>query len=174
MVRKMESKKSIRIIMAVTLIAGIGFAPSASAATKPTAVQKAQLQYIVEEEKLARDVYAYLATNVTAQKFSNITRSEQVHMDQIAAILKTNKYWNPTLTRAPGVFYNSTLQALYNKLIAQGSVDYASAMGVGVAIEELDISDLAKMMGVDMPADMKLALDNLMRGSVNHLAAFRR
>jgi hypothetical protein len=47
-------------------------------------------------------------------------------------------------------------------------------MGVGVAIEELDISDLGKMMGVAMPADMKLALDNLMRGSVNHLAAFKR
>ena len=53
-------------------------------------------------------------------------------------------------------------------------MDYASAMGVGVAIEELDISDLAKMMGVDIPADMKIALDNLMRGSVNHLAVFRR
>jgi hypothetical protein len=88
--------------------------------------------------------------------------------------LKANKFWNPTLTRAPGVFYNTTLQALYNKLTAQGSVGYTEAMGVGVAIEELDIGDLAKIMGVDMPADMKLALDNLMRGSENHLAAFSR
>ena len=170
----MTTKRSLRTIVALALIAGIGLAPSANAVTKPTAAQKAQLQFIVEEEKLARDVYAYLAANVTTQKFSNITRSEQIHMDQIAAILKTNKFWNPTLTRAPGVFYNTSLQALYNKLIAQGSVDYTAAMGVGVAIEELDISDLAKMMGVAMPADMKLALDNLMRGSENHLAAFSR
>jgi hypothetical protein len=170
----MDTKRSLRTIVALALIAGIGLAPSASAATKPTAAQRAQLQYLVEEEKLARDVYAYLAANVTTQKFSNITRSEQSHMDQIAAVLKVNKYWNPTLTRAPGVFYNTTLQALYNKLIAQGSVDYTAAMGVGVAIEELDIGDLAKIMGVDMPADMKLALDNLMRGSENHLAAFSR
>jgi hypothetical protein len=95
-------------------------------------------------------------------------------MDQIAAVLKAYNFFNPTLNRAPGVFRDPKLQALYNKLIAQGSVDYAAAMGVGVAIEELDISDLAKMMGVAMPADMKLALDNLMRGSVNHLAAFKR
>ena len=170
----MTTKRSLRTIVALALIAGIGLAPSANAVTKPTAAQKAQLQYIVEEEKLARDVYAYLAANVTTQKFSNITKSEQMHMDLIAAVLKTNKFWNPTLTRAPGVFYNTKLQALYNQLIAQGSVDYTAAMGVGVAIEELDISDLAKMMGVAMPVDMKVALDSLMQGSIKHLAAFKR
>jgi len=170
----MTTKKSVRTLVVLALIAGVGFAPSANAATKPTTAQKLQLQYIVEEEKLARDVYAYLAANVTTQKFSNITKSEQSHMDQIAGVLKTYNFFNPTLSRAPGVFRDPKLQALYNDLIAKGSVDYISAMGVGVAIEELDISDLAKMMGVAMPADMKLALDNLMKGSVNHLAAFKR
>lgn len=82
--------------------------------------------------------------------------------------------FNPTLTRAPGVFRDATLQKLYNDLTAQGSVGFTAAMGVGVAIEELDISDLAKMLKSPMPADMKLALDNLMKGSVNHLAAFSR
>ena len=170
----MTTKKSVRTLVVLALIAGVGFAPSANAATKPTVAQKLQLQYIVEEEKLARDVYAYLANNVTTQKFSNITRSEQSHMDQIAAVLKTYNFYNPTLSRAPGVFRDARLQAFYNDLTARGSADYVSAMGVGVAIEELDISDLAKIMGVDMPADMKLALDNLMRGSENHLAAFSR
>ncbi len=170
----MTTKKSLRTLFVLALIAGVGFAPSANAATKPTTAQKLQLQYIVEEEKLARDVYTYLAANVTTQKFSNIARSEQTHMDQIAAVLKTYKIFNPTLNRAPGVFRDARLQALYNDLIAKGSVDYLSAMGVGVAIEELDISDLAKMLKSSMPADMKLALDNLMRGSVNHLAAFKR
>ena len=170
----MTTKKSVRTLVVLALIAGVGFAPSANAATKPTLAQKLQLQYIVEEEKLARDVYAYLATNVTTRKFSNITKSEQTHMDQIAAVLKTYNFYNPTLNRAPGVFRDAKLQALYNDLIAKGSVDYASAMGVGVAIEELDISDLSKMLKSSMPADMKLALDNLMRGSVNHLAAFKR
>ena len=170
----MTTKKSVRTLVVLALIAGVGFAPSANAATKPTLAQKLQLQYIVEEEKLARDVYAYLATNVTTQKFSNITRSEQSHMDQIAAVLKTYNFYNPTLSRAPGVFRDARLQARYNDLTAKGSVDYTAAMGVGVAIEELDISDLSKIMGVNMPADMKLALDNLMRGSENHLAAFKR
>ena len=74
----MTTKKSVRTLVVLALIAGVGFAPSANAATKPTTAQKLQLQYIVEEEKLARDVYAYLAANVTTQKFSNITKSEQI------------------------------------------------------------------------------------------------
>ena len=170
----MTIKRNLKAVVAMVIIAAVGFSPMANAATKPTAAQKLQLQYMVEEEKLARDVYTYLATNVTTQKFSNILKSEQTHMDQVAVVLKTYNFYNPTTTRAPGVFRDVTLQKLYNDLIAQGSVDYVSAMKVGVAIEELDISDLAKILKSTMPGDMKLALDNLMKGSVNHLAAFSR
>ena len=170
----MTMKRTLKAAVAMAVIAAVGFTPMANAATKPTTAQKLQLQYLVEEEKLARDVYTYLSANVTTQKFSNILKSEQMHMDAIATVLKTYNYFNPTLTRAPGVFRDATLQKLYNDLTAQGSVGFTAAMGVGVAIEELDISDLAKMLKSPMPADMKLALDNLMKGSVNHLAAFSR
>jgi hypothetical protein len=149
-------------------------APMANAAVRPTTAQKLQLQYLVEEEKLARDVYLYLAENVTTLKFANIAKSEQTHMDQIAVILKTYNYFNPTLTRAPGVFRDKSLQALYNDLIEQGSVDVAAAMQVGRDIENLDIKDIQLMLKSTMPADMKLALNNLLRGSINHLAAFSR
>ncbi len=166
--------KSLRAAAALAVIAAIGMAPMANAATRPTTAQKLQLQYLVEEEKLARDVYAYLSANVTSQKFSNIVNSEQTHMDQISALLKTYNYFNPTTTRAAGVFRDKSLQALYNTLIAQGSVDVAAAMQVGRDIENLDIKDLQVMLKATMPADMKLALDNLLKGSYNHLAAFSR
>jgi hypothetical protein len=111
---------------------------------------------------------------VTTAKFANIAKSEQTHMDQIAVILKTYNYFNPTLTRAPGVFRDKSLQALYNELIEQGSTDVAAAMQVGRDIENLDIKDIQVMLKSTMPADMKLALNNLLRGSINHLAAFSR
>ncbi len=166
--------KSMKTAVALAVLVAIGMAPMANAATRPTTAQKLQLQYIVEEEKLARDVYLYLAENVTSSKFANIARSEQSHMDQIAAILKTYNYFNPTTTRAPGVFRDKSLQALYNTLITQGSVDVAAAFQVGRDIENLDIKDLQVMLKSKMPADMKLALDNLLKGSYNHLAAFNR
>jgi hypothetical protein len=43
-----------------------------------------------------------------------------------------------------------------------------------VAIEELDIKDLKKMLTSKMPADMKLMMENLLKASYNHLAAFQR
>ncbi|MEY4497724.1 MAG: hypothetical protein RLZZ364_1029 [Actinomycetota bacterium] len=165
-------KSVIALAVVVGLVAGV--APSQAAKTQLTATEKTYLKYLVEEEKLARDVYAYLAANVTSQKFSNIVKSEQTHMDQVAALLKTYKVWNPTLVRKAGVFYDKELQALYNELIAQGSVSVAAAFEVGVAIEELDIADIEKMMRTPSPADIALVYSQLLKGSQNHLAAFSR
>jgi hypothetical protein len=168
--------RSQRFIAAVALvvIATFGMAPMANAATRPTLAQKLQLQYLVEEEKLARDVYLFLAANVTSTKFANIARAEQTHMDLIAGVLKTYNYFNPTITRAPGVFRDKTLQSLYTALTAKGSTDVWAAYQVGIDIENLDISDIQNMLDDAMPADMKYALDRLLNGSINHLAAFSR
>jgi hypothetical protein len=168
----MLKKRNLATIAIALVIASIGQVGVAQAAVRPTLAQKLQLQYLVEEEKLARDVYAYFAANVTSMKFANIARSEQTHMDQIAAILKTYKYFNPTLTRAPGVFRDASLQSLYNELIASGKVGIVEAFEVGVAIELLDIKDIEEMLEDSMPADMKYALGRLLAGSKNHLAAF--
>jgi hypothetical protein len=169
----MRAKKFTAAVV-LSVIAAVGFAPLANAAVRPTTAQKLQLQYIIEEEKLARDVYLYLAENVTTMKFANIAKSEQTHMDQIAAILKTYNYFNPTTTRAPGVFRDATLQSLYKSLTAKGSTDIWAAYSVGVEIENLDIADLQNDLSSPMPADMKLMMDRLLAGSFNHLAAFSR
>jgi hypothetical protein len=169
----MRSKRFIAAV-ALVVIATFGMAPMANAATRPTTAQKLQLQYLVEEEKLARDVYLYFAANVTSTKFANIARSEQTHMDLIAGVLKTYNFFNPTITRAPGVFRDKTLQALYTSLTAKGSTDIWAAYQVGVEIETLDIGDLRNILDDSMPADMKYALDRLLNGSINHLAAFSR
>jgi hypothetical protein len=95
-------------------------------------------------------------------------------MDLISGLLKTYNYFNPTLTRAQGVFRNTTLQALYTSLTTKGSADVWAAYQVGVDIENLDIADIQNMLDDSMPADMKYALDRLLNGSINHLAAFSR
>ena len=169
----MRSKRFTAAV-ALVVIATFGMAPMANAATRPTTAQRLQLQYLVEEEKLARDVYLYFATNVTSLKFASIARSEQTHMNLISGVLKTYGIFNPTLTRAQGVFRDKTLQSLYTALTAKGSTDVWAAYQVGIEIENLDISDLQNMLDDAMPADMKYALDRLLNGSINHLAAFSR
>lgn len=167
-------KKTVAVAVFASLSMALFSNTASYGATTLTTAQKQQLQYIVEEEKLARDVYNYLAANVTSQKFSNIARSEQTHMDQITAILKTYKIWNPTTNRAPGVFKNTELQKLYNDLVARGSAGTLQAFEVGKLIEVTDIDDLQVMLKSTWPADAKATLDLLLRGSQNHLAAFSR
>ena len=160
------------IFLAATMALNSGFA--SYAAVTLTLDQKKQLQFLVEEEKLARDVYNYFATNVTSRKFANIAKSEQTHMTYIANLLKTYRVYNPAATTKPGVFRNADLQRLYNELIASGKVGISEAFAAGKLIEETDIADLQKDLASNMPADIQAALETLLRGSQNHLAAFTR
>ena len=73
-----------------------------------------------------------------------------------------------------GVFKNVDLQALYNELIAKGSKSAVDAYEVGVAIEVLDIEDLTKMLATAKDADVIAMMENLRRGSENHLRAFNK
>jgi hypothetical protein len=71
-----------------------------------------------------------------------------------------------------GVFENKELQNLYNQLIAKGSKSAVDAYEVGVAIEELDIDDITKMLATAKDADVIAMMENLRKGSENHLRAF--
>ena len=171
---KMLVSKKTSAILTAALFAAIALAPGASAATPTTltTTQKAQLKYLVEEEKMARDVYNYLATKVTTRKFSNIARSEQTHMDYMAALLTKYTLTNPTTGKAAGVFVNKDIQALYKKLTVDGSAGLLQAYAAGVKVETVDIDSLKTLLAKPMPADVKTALDLLLAASYNHLDAF--
>jgi hypothetical protein len=170
----MLKNKKISIALATALFGALALAPGATAATPIylTTTQKAQLKYLIEEEKLARDVYTYLAGKVTTRKFSNIARSEQTHMNYIATLLTKYKQTNPTTGKAAGVFVNKDIQALYNALTVEGQVGLLEAYGVGVKVEEVDIASLKELLAKAMPVDVKAALDLLLAASYNHLEAF--
>ena len=166
--------KKISAVLTAAMLAAAALAPGASAATPTTltTTQKAQLKYLIEEEKLARDVYTYLAKNVTTQKFSNIARSEQTHMNYISTLLTKYKLTNPTTGKAAGAFVNKDIQALYNALTKEGKAGVLEAFGVGVKIEVIDIASIEKLLTKAMPADVKVALELLLAASQNHLEAF--
>ena len=127
------------------------------------------------EEKLARDVYTVLGTAYNSQVFLNIKESEQAHMNAVKRMLDKYSIPDPLVTDEVGVFPDPTFQALYDQLIAQGSVSLNEALLVGVAIEELDIADLEDQLTnvVTNPGIIRL-YTNLKAGSVSHLAAFNR
>jgi hypothetical protein len=130
------------------------------------------LSFMREEEKLARDVYINLYNKWGSNIFSNISTSEQTHMDAILILLNRYSLTDPVGSNAVGVFSNVTLQNLYNQLVAQGNSSVQNAFTVGATIEDLDIFDLKNALtGIDNQ-DIRFVFDMLTKGSRNHMRSF--
>ena len=154
-----------------------GAIPVPMTAAVPAAIspaESASLQYMREEEKLAHDVYVTLYAKWGLRMFNNISRAEQRHTDAIVTLLNRYGIVDTAAGNAVGVFTNPDLQALYDKLIAQGRTSSAEALKVGVLVEQTDIQDLKTHIAETSKADILQVYNNLLRGSQNHLRAFSR
>ena len=132
------------------------------------------LQYMREEEKLARDVYLTLGEKWDLQVFKNISNSETKHTLAIKALLDRYQLEDPVKNDARGVFSNKHLRELYQKLIKQGQKSRVEALKVGALVEDLDIKDLQDALARTDKQDIRFVYSNLKRGSENHLRAFMR
>jgi hypothetical protein len=142
--------------------------------TVDTSTLAEMLTFIVQEEKLAHDLYVQLARTSGAVQFQNILNSESTHISLVQGLLATYNIVDPTIGLAEGEFVDQELQALYDSLLASGSVDRAGAIAAGIAVEEKDIADIEVMLASDLPSDVASVLERLLSGSQNHLAAFQR
>lgn len=130
------------------------------------------LTFMREEEKLARDVYITLYNKWGVNIFTNISASEQTHMDALLMLLNKYSLTDPVGANAVGVFSNATLQNLYAQLVTQGNISILDAYKVGATIEDLDIFDLkTALIDIDNQ-DIRLVYDMLTKGSRNHLRSF--
>jgi hypothetical protein len=137
-----------------------------------TDAEKATLTFMREEEKLARDVYIKMFETWEDRIFSNISVSEQRHMD--ALLRQLNKYGvpDPAAGLAIGIFKNAELQKAYDELVLQGAQSIQEALRVGRLIEEMDIEDLLAAIDETEKTDLERVYGNLLNGSYNHLQAF--
>ena len=124
-----------------------------------------------EEEKLARDVYRALFAANGDRSFANIASAEQRHMDDVKLLLDRYGLADPAPAMA-GEFKNARLASLYTDLVARGKTSLAEALKVGATIEDLDLADVDKALDVSDNRDIDAVMQNLAKGSRNHLRAF--
>lgn len=146
---------------------------SLNTVTQLTEDQEADLFYIYQEEKLARDVYITLGNEYPDENtFAYIQLSEQRHIDSVEQLcIKYNVDISAVNEDVIGEFVLPELQELYEQLVAAGMVSLPAALQVGIDIEILDITDLEER-AVGMPSDVVRVFENLKEGSQNHLEAF--
>lgn len=131
------------------------------------------LLFMIEEEKLAHDVYVTLAQLWGSKPFGNIAESESTHQSLVLPLLEGRGIADPRSSEV-GVFADQGLQELYDELIARGSTTRSEAIRVGILIEETDIADLSAAIAAEDEADVVSVFERLLAGSENHLAAFQR
>ena len=129
------------------------------------------LQFLIEEEKLARDVYLFSYDLYSQKIFKNISNSEQSHINSAAVILE--KYNIQDLSfEERGKFSNEILQELYNDLTDLASKSLEDALIAGATIEDLDINDLNNFIINTTHEDIEDMYQKLNCGSRNHLRGF--
>jgi len=133
--------------------------------------ENASLLFMREEEKMARDVYAYLYAKYKLPVFLNVSKSENAHMSAVLRLI-TGFQITDNSTNDAGVFVNTRLIELYKQLIAMGDLSVIDALKAGVLIEQTDISDLQNALLAVENLSVKTVYNNIMAGSNAHLKAF--
>lgn len=134
---------------------------------------KADLVFSRDEERMARDLYAAIADLYDgALPFAHITTSEQRHFDAVGVLLDRYGLADPAEGKAPGVYANSDIQAMYDSWLARAKTSLTEAYQVGIELEQRDIADLEDAAANALPADVARVLGNLLDGSRMHLKSF--
>ena len=142
------------------------------AVTAARAAGPADLIRLYEEEILAHDLYVILGKkHPDVRPFQNIPRSEQMHRDALAGVLKAEGIALPKAPKGRR-FVSEGLDDIFAKWRAEGKKSAAAACRVGVRLEDHDIADLRKAQA-DFPKH-KEVFGQLEAASNNHLRAFHR
>jgi hypothetical protein len=137
-----------------------------------SAAESADLLFMREEEKLARDVYLQLHDQWALPTFANVASSEQSHMDAMASLLRRYRLADPAAGMLIGEFADPSLQAMHDHLMALGSASELAAAKVGGFIEEADMQDIVAAIERSQHDDIDQAYSRLLCGSRNHLRAY--
>lgn len=132
------------------------------------------LQFMIQEEKLAHDLYLAFHELWGLPVFERIASSEAAHEAALARLLVSYGLENPNAEAALGVFTDPDLQVLYDQLLADGSTSAGAALRAAVRVEETDIKDLQARLSATDEAAIQRVYTSLLRGSIRHLAAFSR
>ncbi len=132
-------------------------AKAAENSIKPTIEH--MLIYAIQDEYLARTEYAYIIkTFETGRPFTNIIRSEKMHIKMLKPLFEKYGYDIPLDTSADHIPFPVTLR---------------SAFETGVQAEIDNIAMYEKFLKMEIPTDIKDTFVRLKNASQNHLRAFK-
>lgn len=134
---------------------------------------RAALQFQLDEERMAGELYLALEAKHAAQPFRDIPRAEARHRALLENLAARAGLKTPAAPE-PGRFAPAAIQSRHDTLLARGQASLVEALKVGAFVEEQNIADLRALAVTTDEPEFKAALAALERGSQHHLQAFVR
>lgn len=134
--------------------------------------EKQSLEYMTEEEKLARDYAALMGTKHNSDFFNKIAEGKQTDLDNIKDILTGKNVEDPVKNDEAGIFKTDTFKDLYARLSEEGSQNLNNALKGGAEIAELQIKDLNKYLTIVTDTDVKNNFTELKKTSEKNLKSY--
>ncbi|MGW9629860.1 DUF2202 domain-containing protein [Agromyces sp. NPDC055520] len=121
------------------------------------------LVFLMEEKRLAHDVYVTLGEEWGTGIFANIAGSETTHLSPVAPLLGDRGIDDPRSAEV-GVFADPDPQSLHDQSVARGSTSLDEAIQVGILIEEKDITDLSAAITAEDESNVVSVFERLLAG----------
>jgi len=134
--------------------------------------EKEGLIYIVEEEKLVRDLNGFFYDKWNLEIFVNTKKAARDNMNNVLSLISKYGIENPVRNDKVGNFMNPHLQDLYRKLVQDGSDSVEDALKADAFMEELDVADLEMYLHFTTNPDVEKVYTNLAGNAKNHLRSF--
>lgn len=148
-------------------------APCVAASTAPLSLSPAAreaLLFQIEEERMAREIYAALEAKWDLRQFRRIQRAEFRHEEALRALAVRASLTPPAAVA--GKFASPVIQQRYDELLALGLRSTAEALAAGAAVERQDLADLQTLIAGTDSNELKSIARALADASERHLAAF--
>jgi hypothetical protein len=159
LIKILSNSLLILLLLNSTVLAGTNFGAK-GAANESTLNLSKMLNYAIQDEYLAQAEYAYIIEKFgNSRPFSNIIKAEKKHIEMLVPIFEKYKIFVPENIAA-------------NYLIKTSSIKESLSAGVQAEIENIDM--YKHFLKQDLPGDVKVLFERLMKASQNHLRAFKK
>lgn len=146
--------------------------PASTASLDLSESARTALQFQIDEERMARELYTAFGALWGLRPFARIPEAESRHEAALRALAARAGVTVPAST--PGKFGSAEVQKRHDSLLARGRESAEAALRAGAFVEEQDIADLRALAATTDNAELRQVVAALERASGHHLAAFVR
>lgn len=137
--------------------------------------EQGELLYLLEQIKLAGNLYGVFAESWDHPIFQKATVAKRQHQTSLLSLLQCYTIDTSSYEALPaGDYANSQLDDLYQSLVTQGASSLNDALEASGLVEEETIGNIAKLATTTTNDSLSCRLANLKRGTAKQLRSFAR